>query len=167
MLEILIRENGGEPKWVAASKVLASIVKRKPKSNSLSPPTLKEVEGFDLWWNLYSYKKGKSAAEASWRRNVKTELIPIIMKHSKDYVNSTPDKTYRKHPSTYLNSHSWNDEITQQEEKIDLDLHYPLDKSNRARLGRCSKCNKIHFGDIYKILSEDSSCCKEKINKYR
>ena len=30
-----------------------------------------------------------------------------------EYVNSTPDKKFRKNPETYLNNCSWNDEIIQ------------------------------------------------------
>ena len=34
-----------------------------------------------------------------------------IFIHLPDYVNSTPDKKFRKDPTTYLNNKSFNDEI--------------------------------------------------------
>ena len=33
------------------------------------------------------------------------------------YIESTPIKQYRMHPSTYLNNESWNDEILTKENK--------------------------------------------------
>ena len=39
------------------------------------------------------------------------------MDHIIDYKDSTPDKKYRKHPSTYLNSKGWEDEIIKNNEK--------------------------------------------------
>jgi hypothetical protein len=35
----------------------------------------------------------------------------LALKIVQDYVNSTPDKTFRKDPTTYLNNKSFNDEI--------------------------------------------------------
>ena len=118
--QVLIRENGGEPRWIDIEKVFGRT--RTVKTYSPSPPTLKEVDGFEEWWKLFDYKKSKSKAKVSWKRHVKNkELVEVIMNHTKQYVASTPDKQYRKHPTTYLNGHSWNDEITKQEVKVDLD----------------------------------------------
>jgi hypothetical protein len=164
--QVLIRENGGEPRWIDIEKVFGRT--RTVKTYSPSPPTLKEVDGFEEWWKLFDYKKSKSKAKVSWKRHVKNkELVEVIMNHTKQYVASTPDKQYRKHPTTYLNGHSWNDEITKQEVKVDLDQMYPLDKTGNARLGRCSKCNAVVFANKFNVLNEDSSCCKVKIKQYR
>lgn len=164
--QVLIRENGGEPRWIDIEKVFGRT--RTVKTYSPSPPTLKEVDGFEEWWKLFDYKKSKSKAKVSWRRHVKNkELVEVIMNHTKQYVASTPDKQYRKHPTTYLNGHSWNDEIIKQEKKINLDEDYPLDTTGNSRKGRCSVCGKVVLGGLFKIHNEDSSCCKAKINKYR
>ena len=165
MLEILIRENGGEPKWVAAHKVLASIVKRKPKSDSPSPPALVSEE-FKQWYLSYGKKATKKEANNYWNKNITFDMIETIMKHTKLYVKST-EKLYRLDPIRYLKREKWNDEIIEQEIKIDLDEHYPFDKSGASRLGRCSMCNSIVFGNKFTIGKDDSSCCKSKINKYK
>jgi hypothetical protein len=34
-----------------------------------------------------------------------------IIDYIPEYKKATPDKQYRKHPSTFLNNESWNDEI--------------------------------------------------------
>ena len=61
----------------------------------------------------------------------------------------------------------FNDEIIEQEKKIDLDEYYPFDKTGNSRLGRCSKCQKTTFGNKFTIHKDDSDCCNAKINKYR
>lgn len=165
MLEILIRENGGEPKWVAAHKVLASIVKRKPKSDSHSLPSLVSEE-FKQWYLSYGKKATKAEANNYWNKNITFDMIETIMKHTKLYVKST-EKLYRLDPIRYLKRNKWEDEIIEQEIKIDLDEHYPYDKSGASRLGRCSMCNSIVFGNKFTIAKDDSSCCKTKINKYK
>ena len=37
------------------------------------------------------------------------------MKHIPQYIKTTPDKKFRKHPATYLNNHGWEDEIVIEE----------------------------------------------------
>ena len=72
-LEILIREKGGEPKWVSASKVLGG---RTRKPYSPSPPPLKDLEGFGEWYNLYNKKTTKKHAMNYWFKNIKKNMIP-------------------------------------------------------------------------------------------
>ena len=164
MLEILIRENGGEPKWVSASKVFGK--SRIPKSYSPSPPALKDLKGFGEWYSLYDKKTTKKQAVAYWVKNITKEDIPKIMEHTRQYIKDR-DKVYRKDPIRYLRDRVFEDEIIKAEKKIDLDELYPFDKSGSARLGRCSSCNGIVFGNKFTIAKDDSDCCKAKINKYR
>jgi hypothetical protein len=65
-----------------------------------------------------------------------------------------------------LKNEKYNDEIIVTEKKIDLDELYPYDKTGNSRLGRCSKCNSIVFGNKYTIHKDDS-CCGVKIKQYR
>tara|TARA_Y100001973_G_C4993232_1_gene229981 strand:+ start:37 stop:582 length:546 start_codon:yes stop_codon:yes gene_type:complete len=157
-VEILIREKGGEPRWIDIRKVLGRT--RTAKTYSSSPPTLKEVDGFEEWYELYNYKKGFSKARTSWRRHVKKEeLVEEIMIHTKKYVASTPEKQFRKHPTTYLNQHTWNDEITEQEVKYDL-KEYPRDTTGFPRAW-CSKCGNIDTYYEWELNNnkKGSKCC--------
>ena len=163
--EILIRENGGEPKWVAASTLLGSIVKRKPKY-SPSPPSLKDMQGFGSWYNLYNKKTTKKQAMNYWYKNIKQNMVPKIMEHTKLYIKDR-EKVYRKDPIRYLRDRVWEDEVIFTEKKINLDEHYPFDKSGSSRLGRCGKCNSIVFGNKFTIHKDDSDCCKAKIKGYK
>ena len=164
MLEILIRENGGEEKWIDISKVLGK--SRIPKPYSPSPPPLKDIGMFEQWYHLYDKKTTKKQSVDYWCKNITEGMIPKIMKHTKLYIKDR-EKVYRKDPVRYLRDKVYEDEIIKTEKKIDLDECYPFDKSGSSRLGRCSRCNTIVFGNKFTIAIADSDCCKAKINKYR
>lgn len=73
---------------------------------------------FEKWYNLYDYKKSKEKAIKSWsklKNDDKKKCLEVVV----DYVKSTPDKQYRKHPSTYLNQKCWNDEIIMPKESLE------------------------------------------------
>jgi hypothetical protein len=80
---------------------------------------------FEIFWNLYDKKEDKIKCERKWMQLKKQEQEECIAKLPA-YINSTPDKQFRKHPATYLNNKSWENEIignkniqlTPQEEKI-------------------------------------------------
>jgi hypothetical protein len=65
---------------------------------------------FEQFWNLYDYKKSKEKAEKVWSTLTNEEKNQAI-NHAPLYAQSTPDKQFRKHPTTYLNQKSFNDEI--------------------------------------------------------
>jgi hypothetical protein len=65
---------------------------------------------FEQWWNDYDKKVSKDKAIAKWNILTNDEK-QLALKIVQEYVNSTPDKTFRKDPTTYLNNKSFNDEI--------------------------------------------------------
>jgi hypothetical protein len=65
---------------------------------------------FEQWWNDYDKKVSKEKAIAKWNILTSDEK-QLALKIVQEYVNSTPDKTFRKDPTTYLNNKSFNDEI--------------------------------------------------------
>ena len=65
---------------------------------------------FSDFWNKYDYCKGKeSDVEAKWIALTDEERT-LTMESLDTYLLSTPDKTYRKYPMSYLNTEAWNDE---------------------------------------------------------
>jgi len=157
MLEILIRENGGEPKWVAASEVLGIIMKKKPKTSSPSPSSLK---GFDVWWKKYDKKVTKKQAQNYWAKYIKQSMVTGILWHTKCYVEKV-EKRYRLDPIRYLRNEKFNDEIIEQEKKIDI-TEYKHDTTGMP-MGKCKKCGKrdtyLNQWELYK----GSNCCGEKV----
>lgn len=67
---------------------------------------------FDFFWDTYDYKVGRPKAEKAWSR-LTDDQRENVMEHLKVYIPSTPDKKFRKHPTTYLNNKSWEDEINE------------------------------------------------------
>ncbi len=78
--------------------------------------TVNEIEveiypGFDDFWNLYDKKRGRrKQIENKWSR-LNQNTKEMIMVHLPKYIESTPDKSFRKDPQTYLNQEAWLDEI--------------------------------------------------------
>ena len=89
------------------------------------------TELFEQWWNFYDNKKSKSVAQKKFLA-LTLENQETCLKVVSQYVASTPDKKYRKYPVTYLNQESWNDEISNGEQKDDscvfggIDLSQPM-----------------------------------------
>ena len=67
-------------------------------------------ELFTEFWNKYDYKKGKPKCMSKWKKLSLTDKDNILKALPK-YILATPDKQYRKHPATYLNQRSWEDEV--------------------------------------------------------
>ena len=72
-----------------------------------------EVEiypSFEDFWNLYDYKQNKPKSTTAWNK-LKQKDKEAIISYLPMYIESTPDKSYRKHPTTFLNNRGWEDEI--------------------------------------------------------
>ena len=71
----------------------------------------KETIEFENFWNLYDKKVGDKKKIFKKYTALPEQDKLKIQETLKDYISSTPDKKFRKNPETYLNNHSWNDEI--------------------------------------------------------
>ena len=67
-------------------------------------------KSFETWWKLYDKKRGKEKCLKKWQKMTPAER-ELCIKNTPAYVQSTPDKQYRKDPQTFLNNKSWEDEI--------------------------------------------------------
>lgn len=98
-------------------KVKESKVKESYKEEEVTVP-------FENFWNLYDKKVDRKKCEPKWNRltdNERTECIDKLPA----YINSTPDKRFRRDPETYLNNKSWENEIISQSPvKIDTPKTY-------------------------------------------
>lgn len=66
---------------------------------------------FEDFWNLYDLKKGDKDKIKKKFDDLAQDTKEYIMQYLPNYIKSTPDKQYRKHPETFINNKSWNDEI--------------------------------------------------------
>ena len=69
-----------------------------------------DIFSFDEFWVMYDKKVNRSRCEKKWHTlsDAKKDAIKAALPK---YIESTPDKQYRKNPLTYLNGECWNDEI--------------------------------------------------------
>lgn len=102
----------------ASSDIDAKAMQTHSKGNANHKPSTtndKPLTGlpFDDFWNAYDLKKGGLAKPKAKWLSLSVEKQKLIMVHVPSYVRSTPNKSYRKHPMTYLNNEGWLDEITE------------------------------------------------------
>lgn len=64
---------------------------------------------FDDFWNKFDKKVDKSKCEKKWSRLTEEEQNAALVSVD-SYVETTPNKKYRKNPLTWLNGKCWNDE---------------------------------------------------------
>lgn len=77
----------------------------------LNNETLKTINiEFDVFWDLYDKKINKDKCKSKWDKLKDSERDDII-KYLPKYKASQSNKTFRKHPETFLNNKSWEDEI--------------------------------------------------------
>ncbi len=82
-----------------------------PSTDKIRKDNISVNVSFDVFWNLYDYKKGnKDKLTTKWC-NLKDDEREKIIASLPAYIKSTPDKKFRKYPETYLNNKSWNDEV--------------------------------------------------------
>lgn len=86
---------------------------------------------FELFWFAFDYKAARPAAEKAWRRIAPdAALAAVIAAKAAAYAAATPDKAFRKHPATWLNSRGWEDEL-------------PQPRSSNTRNGRATSASHI------------------------
>lgn len=66
---------------------------------------------FEIFWDTYDKKVDRVACEKKWDK-ISVRDRDSIMQHLIKYIPATADdKQFRKHPATYLNNRSWENEI--------------------------------------------------------
>lgn len=66
---------------------------------------------FEDFWDLYDKKTGNKETIKKKFKKLPQKTKELIIDYLPQYIESTPDKTYRKNPQTFLNNKSWEDEI--------------------------------------------------------
>lgn len=96
------------PKKVADESPYMCSIKQNPIKQNIIKEKI-NIPFFDFW-DKYDYCKGKkSDVESKWIALTDEERT-LTMESLDTYLLSTPDKTYRKYPMSYLNTEAWNDE---------------------------------------------------------
>jgi hypothetical protein len=162
-------EDGFQIKWVAES-----ICKRKSYSDSRRENRLGKNKNTSLsydghmenenenenvekvlnvpfldFWNLYDKKVGDKGKLARKWASLKNSDREAIMRHIPVYKIAQPDKTYRKHPGTYLNNKSWLDEeIIYSKNKLNGRAYFNGAQSPTAGGQDPTRINEEDVGDL-------------------
>ena len=76
-------------------------------------------EHFELFWNAYDKKRGRSDCEKVWKRiNPDDRLAQQIVRAARTYAAATPEKAYRKDPVRWLTHKCWEDEVVNRQEQM-------------------------------------------------
>jgi len=154
---------GGRPRK-NKPRLTQSVIDGNPVATQINPnqePLTKNQEPltslpFDDFWNAYDYKKGGLAKPKAKWLSLSIETQKLIMAHVPRYVKSTPNKSYRKHPMTYLNNEGWLDEITE------LD-NTDAEQSSSAR-PHSNRSDSFDSQPQAKALSREEQLAFNKIN---
>jgi hypothetical protein len=65
---------------------------------------------FETFWNMYDKKVERKKCEQKYS-SINESDREIILEKLPEYIQSTPNPAFRKHPLTWLNGACWNDEI--------------------------------------------------------
>jgi len=85
--------------------------KRREEKREEKKRILEEYEVlFSQFWDLYAKKVDREKCFKKWLK-LSQEEIRQVFNHVEKYVESTPDKKYRKNPLSYLNAKSFENEI--------------------------------------------------------
>ena len=77
----------------------------------------RKAKAFDMFWNLYDKKVDVSRCKTAFL-NLTLEEMGEAIKKVKLYVESTPDKKYRKNPLTWINNKGWSSDYNFDKKKV-------------------------------------------------
>jgi hypothetical protein len=93
------------------TKVNNPIPQKLKHNNTVNNTLIKEKkELFEIFWEIYDKPVSKKPAKEKFIK-LSLEDCKKCVEVVPTYVKSTPDKTFRKHVSTWLNQECWNDEV--------------------------------------------------------
>lgn len=79
---------------------------------------------FEMFWAVYDYKIDKQKAQKAWQKlKADNELARRICQAAQRYVAATPELKFRRHPTTWLNNRSWENEIVNQQTQPQMTHH--------------------------------------------
>jgi hypothetical protein len=107
------RKNKDESSVVNISKTYDQHMETETETENITI-TKTEVEvypTFEDFWDLYDKKTGNKTLIKPKFDKLPQRVKEEILNYLPGYIESTPDKTYRKNPQTFLNNKAWQDEL--------------------------------------------------------
>ncbi len=86
-------------------------IQKEEKEKSSAKKEKEPNYSFDAFWELYDKKVGKKESLIKKWLKLSDMERELAMSYIPKYIQSQPDKKYRKNPETFLNQKAWNDEL--------------------------------------------------------
>ena len=109
---------------------LADSVSKNDSVNDSDSDNKRLTAEFDLVWSMYGKKGNKKTSLAKFNK-LKDSNKKLMAHHLPKYIDSTPDKQFRKNLETYINQECWNDEVIDKLSKLEAvgdDRSYMLEE---------------------------------------
>lgn len=122
--------DGVNKKFMVPNKY--NIIDNKNKNKSVSNDTPKVDSLFETFWEKYGYKKSKKPTISAWRKLNKEQKEAAIKGIEIYKEDCRRNQRQMKHPSTYLNQLTWEDDFTtdgmvnEQEDKLPAGMSVEL-----------------------------------------
>ena len=110
VINILKRNNLYDDDKGLVSSLQGAMDKDKDKDMDTDKDKEQKNKNFQKFWNQYGKKVDTKKCQKKWDSfslNVQKEILESLP----EYIESTPNKKFRKNPLTYLNGECWKDEI--------------------------------------------------------
>jgi hypothetical protein len=65
---------------------------------------------FDAFWKAYPRRVAKGHARTAFDKAIRKTTLEAMLAAIADYIRFKPDRIDFKHPATWLNAESWDDE---------------------------------------------------------
>jgi predicted transcriptional regulator len=136
-------------------------------SKSVSNDTQKVDSLFETFWDKYGYKKSKKPTMSAWRKLTKAQKEAAIKGIDLYKEDCRRNQRQMKHPSTYLNQLTWEDDFTSdgmveesEEEKLPAGLDRQIwEKCRKWFINRTPRISGYITPDVYlkiKGVAKDS-----------
>lgn len=141
---------GNETASLPVEQVVEVEVEQSTPVEALQSPD----NSFEIFWGVYDKKVGKEPSKRLWVR-LRDSDKATIMKHLDKYIQSTPEKQFRKDPANYLKDRVWEDEVI--EHKFEVST-----SENKTRQPQNFSAPVLEVRDVVRAGSE----ADEKINAF-
>ena len=105
------KKTNNETPVLNISKTYDKHMETETETKAITKTKTELYPSFQDFWDLYDKKTGNKTLIQPKFDKLPQKVKEQIINYLPAYIESTPDKTYRKNPQTFLNNKAWEDEL--------------------------------------------------------